>query len=298
MSGDNTACAENCADNADNDDDGDVDCDDSDCEGARVCNPVAEDCDDGADNDGDGDSDCDDSDCKDAENCKPVAVEVCNDKSDNDGDGKTDCDDTDCAAAANCVPETNCNDKVDNDEDGDVDCDDTDCAAAEACKPVAVEDCDDGKDNDNDGKIDCSDLQCANDAACKNGAACPAASQALECGKEITQDLALPAGTSDVINSYGVCSDLSYTGNEAAFTFASPGPGYTVTINSGNTDLHVFVIGAEGSCDVAECKAGGSSQKTFVTGPGDTKGNEFLVIVDGPNGKTGMFSITATCFQN
>ena len=90
-------------------------------------------CIDGVDDDGDGDVDCDDSDCQDAPNCQPETV--CDDGLDNDGDGPIDCADSDCAAAPNCNPETECGNGIDYDSDGDIDCDDSDCADNEACLP-------------------------------------------------------------------------------------------------------------------------------------------------------------------
>ena len=99
-----TGCTEDCVDGIDNDLDGDVDCDDSDCFGEPACQ---------CDDDGDGydsllcgGSDCDDTD----PGINPGAPEVCNgidddcdgvidDGFDLDGDGVTtcggDCDDTD-----------------------------------------------------------------------------------------------------------------------------------------------------------------------------------------------------------
>ncbi len=53
-----------CGNNADDDGDGAVDCEDSDCP------PCPEICDNGEDDDGDGDTDCDDSDCNEVESCQ------------------------------------------------------------------------------------------------------------------------------------------------------------------------------------------------------------------------------------
>jgi C1A family cysteine protease len=64
---------------------------------------AAEICDSGEDDDGDGAVDCDDSDC--ALNQACATDEICDDGSDNDLDGQTDCADTDCAEAANCQPD-------------------------------------------------------------------------------------------------------------------------------------------------------------------------------------------------
>jgi hypothetical protein len=110
-----------CSDGADNDFDGDYDCNDEDCAGAPDC--FERDCNDGADNDRDGDYDCDDSDCADDEICQPVVdtadedsgdVDIyegdepgeCADGIDNDGDGAVDCDDEDCSGSPDCDTQT------------------------------------------------------------------------------------------------------------------------------------------------------------------------------------------------
>jgi hypothetical protein len=59
-------------------------------------------CDDGVDNDGDGAVDCDDSDCVGTAACPVGTPEVCDDGADNDNDGAVDCDDSDCEGDAAC----------------------------------------------------------------------------------------------------------------------------------------------------------------------------------------------------
>ncbi len=165
--------AEICDNGADDDGDGQADCDDADCAAAPNCQPVAEICDNGADDDGDGQADCDDADCAAAPNCQPVA-EICDNGADDDGDGQADCDDTDCAAAPNCQPVAEiCDNGADDDGDGQADCDDADCAAAPNCQPVA-EICDNGADDDGDGQADCDDADCAASEICStaSGAGC------------------------------------------------------------------------------------------------------------------------------
>ena len=62
----------------------------------------AEDCGNGIDDDVDGDVDCDDSDCfGDTTDC--TTETNCTDSEDNDGDGNTDCDDSDCGAVPACA---------------------------------------------------------------------------------------------------------------------------------------------------------------------------------------------------
>ncbi len=108
-----------CHDGTDNDQDGDMDCDDADCAAFCVEGPFGDpSCDDGVDNDGDGDTDADDDECAPPPEGSTDAAE-CSDGIDNDGDGDTDCDDADCAGV---IEEPNCDDDgVDNDCDGDVD---------------------------------------------------------------------------------------------------------------------------------------------------------------------------------
>ena len=96
--------------------------------------PREDDCGDGVDNDEDGAVDCEDSDCEGDGACTEAGS--CDDGIDNDGDGNTDCDDVeDCPAdQAPCLTEMDCGDGVDNDEDGRTDCDDSDCEGAVGCE--------------------------------------------------------------------------------------------------------------------------------------------------------------------
>ncbi len=97
------------------------------------------DCADGIDNDGDGQIDCDDSNCASAPECVDcIAYECdCADGIDNDGDGQIDCNDSDCVSASECVDctlyECDCADGIDNEGDGLIDCDDPDCASNPSC---------------------------------------------------------------------------------------------------------------------------------------------------------------------
>ncbi len=158
------ADTEICTDGIDNDDDGKVDCDDTDCNADPACTVVGEtSCTDGIDNDADGKVDCDDSECAADPACAPASEASCNDGIDNDNDGKIDCDDSDCSASPFCGPATemSCVDGIDNDADGKIDCEDSDCATDPACvTPTTETSCTDGIDNDADGQIDCADTDC------------------------------------------------------------------------------------------------------------------------------------------
>ena len=84
-----SANTEICGNNADDDGDGDVDCEDSDC---PACPEI---CDNGVDDDGDGGVDCQDRDC-------PACPEICDNGIDDDRDRDIDCDDDDCAETEIC----------------------------------------------------------------------------------------------------------------------------------------------------------------------------------------------------
>jgi hypothetical protein len=161
----------NCADNLDNDGDGRIDCQDSDCFDAPACGGTGENnCSDGVDNDDDGFTDCLDSDCDNDPDCQGGGEIDCENSIDDDDDGFTDCEDMDCNndPACDTTNETNCSNEVDDDGDGLTDCDDADCANDANCQGD-VEICDNNVDDDNDSWVDCDDPDCANDANCQGG---------------------------------------------------------------------------------------------------------------------------------
>ena len=173
----------------DDDADGWVDADDPDC----VNRATAEtgygntECNDGIDNNDDGAMDAQDSNCDSA--LDDTEMTGCEDEEDNDGDGWVDFEDPDCEEGLVEVGfgDTECNDGVDNDGDGLIDADDDQCDIAihikEEAPPVkttsmmmgmdgstwmtqtvqrvtskttttSVFACNDGIDNDVDGFID------------------------------------------------------------------------------------------------------------------------------------------------
>jgi len=142
-----------CTDGADNDFDGDYDCNDSDCSGSPDC--LESDCDDGADNDQDGDFDCDDSDCADAPACvddfEGDEAGECTDGVDNDSDGLIDCEDPNCEGSPDCESTNDADgDGFDDINAGGDDCDDSN----PNIHPMAGDTYGDGVDSDCDN-LDC-----------------------------------------------------------------------------------------------------------------------------------------------
>jgi hypothetical protein len=140
-----------CTDGADNDQDGDFDCNDTDCVGSPDCSEANTPggCSDGADNDRDGLFDCDDPDCVSDEACgdgiEGNEAGECEDGKDNDGDGLIDCEDEDCFNFDGCDDYEGdeageCSDEKDNDGDGDIDCDDEGCVGSPDCEEEPTND--------------------------------------------------------------------------------------------------------------------------------------------------------------
>ena len=118
-------------------------------------------CNDGIDNDGDGDIDGEDSDCSLATDSEESPWPQCDDGEDNDPDGYIDLDDPDCAEwtyGGEDIPEDGfdadyeCNDGVDNDGDGAIDSEDTACS--DALDVTENNKCNNGEDDDGDGWTD------------------------------------------------------------------------------------------------------------------------------------------------
>jgi len=181
---DEGADAEICGDGLDNDRNGLTDCNDPACGGETACDPATETlCNDGFDDDGDGLVDCDDPDCNAAEPCRPDTETDCINGLDDDFDGYRDCEDDDCIGDPACMDEVevDCGNGQDDDGDGLIDCDDDDCIGVGDCPESEETDCGDGLDDDGDGAVDCDDDECQTDPAC-------AVSQEADCGDGLDDD--------------------------------------------------------------------------------------------------------------
>lgn len=147
-----------------------------------------EECKDQADNDGDGAVDCEDEDCLIYAMCVESSAEtalqetgaLCSDGADNDGDGAVDCEDDSCAKERWCRQRTElssrteqgfaCGDGIDNDADGLIDCAEPSCASSVYCEegPELGLRCRDNKDNDGNGLVDCQEKTCHRTWYCRS----------------------------------------------------------------------------------------------------------------------------------
>ncbi|MCA9558864.1 MAG: hypothetical protein KC583_09910, partial [Myxococcales bacterium] len=169
-----------CSDGLDNDQDGQIDCDDPSCSGARSACPGLGMGPGGGPGGGAGGG-------PGGPSGNETGNELCSDGLDNDGDGFTDCADRHCTynpAVTVCEDapgeRTNdtCSNGVDDDGNGFVDCDDFSCSQNPWVSVCPGENtdalCRDGLDNDGNGFADCDDFGCSRNAlvsACAEGEA-------------------------------------------------------------------------------------------------------------------------------
>lgn len=178
-----TSDTEVCADDVDNDCDGNVDGQGR----VEVCNTVDDNCDGRTDegfnlvsdrmNCGACGTVCRAADLCTNGRCVQLVEDFCNDGQDNDANGTTDCADpgclgkscgVGCACGMGAKAEADCNDTMDNDGDSTSDCFDADCTGrscgtgctCQAGGAKSESSCFDALDNDGDLQIDCNDSDC------------------------------------------------------------------------------------------------------------------------------------------
>ncbi len=173
-----------CSNGRDDDLDGRIDCEDSDClmrghcgEQIPILPPVGyentfETCSNGIDDDEDGQFDCGDRGCQNIQElCCAIEFDdaSCSNLLDDDGNGFADCADFSCRNnpyVTVCNAETDCGDGLDNDGDRLADCRDEDCLDIAPCSESDDDECRNGDDDDGDGLVDCEDPTCSGSAPC------------------------------------------------------------------------------------------------------------------------------------
>ncbi len=136
-------------------------------------------CNDSIDNDEDGQIDCEDTECSNLFACKNPPMDAGPPPADTGASQPTDTGSSSSIDAGSTSTEDGgssspgdeiCDDGVDNDGDLMTDCADEDCFGVGDCAP-GPEDCTDGIDNNSDGRADCADPMCEGDEACGGGQA-------------------------------------------------------------------------------------------------------------------------------
>ncbi|MBI5728996.1 MAG: hypothetical protein HY983_02000 [Candidatus Magasanikbacteria bacterium] len=105
----------------------------------QVTAPAGEICDNGIDDNGNGLIDCGDTACAAAPVCQTQPPEICNNGLDDNHNGKIDCADSACGGASYCQslsPEI-CNNRIDDDGNGQTDCADVACFGFSGCAETA-----------------------------------------------------------------------------------------------------------------------------------------------------------------
>ena len=137
-------------------------------------------CGDSIDNDEDGQIDCDDTECSNLFECKnppfdagpavdagPMPLDSGSSQSTDTGSSSSTDSGSTSSSDGGSSSQTDeiCDDGIDNDGDLMTDCADEDCYGVGDC-PLGPEDCVDGMDNNGDGRTDCADPMCEGDEAC------------------------------------------------------------------------------------------------------------------------------------
>jgi hypothetical protein len=245
-------------------------------------------CADGADDDCDGLVDCADPDCHGLSPCEAVEA-ACGDGLDNDGDGLVDCDDPDCASAL----AESCADDLDNDCDGLVDCADPDCAGLWPCEAVEVT-CDDGRDNDGDGLTDCAEPTCAGLTYCRDGGACQPWT-AIACGDSLAGSNVgerarlswYPCSPYEESGAEALYRLVPGTSGEVTVSLSGL---------QADLDLLILGTGPSGACDpegrcLAASVTAGAETVTFSA----IAGAPYFLVVDGYEGAESGFRLDVAC---
>ena len=156
----------------------------------------------------------------------------------------------------------------------------------QAGPPQCDESCDNGLDDDLDGLVDCLDDECLVSATC--GELCQG-QEVLTCGQQIFD-------TRDKLSATTLLGDgCAYDGGgkEVIYRFAPPPDllNFEVSLD-GDAHVALYAAGALGVCEGAACKDADPSGWLWLQ---DDTSEEFYIVVDGPAGWEGAFSLELTC---
>ncbi|MBT9555065.1 MAG: hypothetical protein IV100_03500 [Myxococcales bacterium] len=155
-------------------------------------------------------------------------------------------------------------------------------------------DCTDGQDNDGDGSSDCDDSDCTNLAVCAPNCD-PLGDLTVACGDSVLLSTANPNLTKNVSDTYS-CSEDEYPGPEISAVFVAPYSGIAeFTLSEETEETDVMVIEAtEGVCLPTAC-LGMDFNDLYVE---IEAGKTYYVVVDGYLGAVGDFRLDVQCAAN
>ena len=163
----------------------------------------------------------------------------------------------------------------------------------ERLETLATEDCMDGIDNDADSAVDCMDSECADRMVC--GSECHVWDN-LRCGQTITADTSgIVSDRPSRINGYPVNTGL-YDGPEIGFAFRPPVTGEIafelVDPNPTEVNHDIMILHTStGACNASDAVAWGFNTATAEL----TRGEQYIVVIDGFDGDAGGFSLKVNC---
>jgi hypothetical protein len=146
--------------------------------------------------------------------------------------------------------------------------------------------CNDGVDGDGDGLTDCADGDCAADVAC--GALCSSDGE-IRCGETVD---AGTAGEASAIDSYAGCAG-DFGGGERIYLFAQGGAGMTVTASLAHPGSDLSLVALEDDCSSNAPSSCDGSLLSFAP----AAGTYTYLVVDGPDGAAGGFSLGLACAE-
>ena len=162
-------------------------------------------------------------------------------------------------------------------------------------EPSAPEICSGGEDEDGDGDVDCLDSDCLEESAlCEPSCGPSGAGFSLFCPSDGDTWTNAGADSTELVDSYPGCLDTGlHTGPEYVYAFNAPSDGAITLTKSGDEGvLDMFVLSDTGQgCNPAACIEWGTESLTFLA----TQGQSYFVVVDGWQGAESEYLLSFSC---
>ncbi|MGB0591606.1 MAG: hypothetical protein ACPGU1_18175 [Myxococcota bacterium] len=163
--------------------------------------------------------------------------------------------------------------------------------------PQETESCEGGVDEDGDGAVDCLDSDCVGVSPfCQPSCGASDSGFALICDEDSDAWNNGGLGSTDVVDSYPSCFDTGlYTGPEYVYSFTAEADGAITILKTeadDANDLDMFVLADEGlGCNPASCLEWGTESVTFLA----TNGTSYFIVIDGWEGAINDYELAFSC---